>query len=84
VIDQRMGGAGSRRCVATVTMHQDERDCPFRQQPDFAGDLHRVLKTRLGQQLGQVRFEHRLVPARDQPRRMTGQVSQLDDQPRET
>ena len=30
--------------------------------------------------LGEMRFEHRLVAARDQPRRMAGQVGELDDQ----
>ena len=64
-------------------MHQHQRDRAFGQQPDFARDLARRADIRAREQFGEMRFEHRLVPSRDDARRMSRQIGELDDQPGE-
>src|SRR5436190_267925 len=68
-----------RRRVAAVTVHEDERDCTFREKPYFARRLLRTRDVRAFEQFGKVLLEHPLVPPRDRPRRMPRQICQLDD-----
>jgi hypothetical protein len=64
LVEEAFGGTRSSRRIKTIAMYEHEGDCTLRQQPNFAGELARGGDTGLGQPIGQMRLEHRLVGVR--------------------
>jgi len=65
-------------------MNQDQRNRTFGQQPDLARAFAGLADAGSCKQLGEMRFQHRLVATCDDAGGMSGEVGKLNDEAGET
>jgi hypothetical protein len=75
---QRLGRDSGDFGVATVAVHEQEREGALNQQHYLGGSLSRSKRD------SEPQLDSRLVPSGDLARRMTGQIRKLHDEPCKT